>query len=130
MEANRLALAHGAYFLATGAWPLVHLRSFEKVTGPKPSQRWLVKTVGALALAVGSVLTAHARHRPSHRALRSLAIQTGMAFFLSDLWYVARRRISPTYLLDALAQAGFLLAWIGRSPGSPPKNRDTRPVPG
>jgi len=58
MEPARLALTHGAYFLATGAWPLVHLRSF-------------------------------------------------------------------TYLLDAMAQAGFTLAWTRIA--MPPETRDIDP---
>lgn len=106
-----MALAQGAYFLAAGGWPLLHIRSFERVTGPKPGQRWLVKTVGALASAVGSTLAVYASHRPSSPVLRGLAVQTGLAFALADLWYVARRRISPVYLLDALAQAGLIFAW-------------------
>ena len=41
---SRLARAQGLYLLATTAWPLVHYRSFEWVTGPK-ADRWLVQTV-------------------------------------------------------------------------------------
>ncbi|MBV8580277.1 MAG: hypothetical protein JOZ86_06540, partial [Candidatus Eremiobacteraeota bacterium] len=37
-----------AYYLATGLWPLLDMRSFELVTGRK-TDRWLVKMVGALA---------------------------------------------------------------------------------
>lgn len=39
---RRLAAVHGGYFLLTGIWPLVHRRSFERVTGPK-SDYWLVQ---------------------------------------------------------------------------------------
>ena len=35
--ARRLALAQGAYWGASGLWPIVHLRSFELVTAPKAS---------------------------------------------------------------------------------------------
>jgi len=30
-----IALAQGLYFAGTGIWPLVHMRSFEAVTGRK-----------------------------------------------------------------------------------------------
>jgi hypothetical protein len=41
-----LAIGQGAYFVATGVWPLVHIRWFEAVTGPKVD-KWLVGTVAA-----------------------------------------------------------------------------------
>jgi hypothetical protein len=46
-----VALAQGAYYLLTGVWPLLSLRTFELVTGPKTDD-WLVRTVGVLVLAV------------------------------------------------------------------------------
>ncbi|HEX2022926.1 MAG TPA: hypothetical protein VHH36_09430, partial [Candidatus Thermoplasmatota archaeon] len=53
--ARALAAGQGAYFAATGAWPLLHMPSFLAVTGPK-TDLWLVDTVGALVLVVGAVL--------------------------------------------------------------------------
>ena len=35
-----------------------------------------------------------------------------MALGTIDVVYVAKRRISPVYLLDALAQAVLLVAWV------------------
>lgn len=35
----------GAYYIVTGMWPLLHIDSFQVVTGPKDNL-WLVKTVG------------------------------------------------------------------------------------
>src|SRR5947209_19342813 len=51
----RLAMAQGAFFALSGMWPIVHLRSFEAVTGPK-LEGWLVKTVGGLLTVVGAAL--------------------------------------------------------------------------
>jgi hypothetical protein len=44
---RRHALAQGARagWRVTGVWPILRLRSFEAVTGPK-KERWLVKTMG------------------------------------------------------------------------------------
>src|SRR5437588_12237075 len=39
-----LSLMQGAYYAATGVWPLVSIRSFVDVTGPK-KERWLMNTV-------------------------------------------------------------------------------------
>ncbi|MFH5804425.1 hypothetical protein ACG2DA_10255, partial [Alienimonas sp. DA493] len=58
--ARRLLVGQGLYYVATGVWPLVHIRSFEFVTGPKTDD-WLVQTVGALVLAIGGTLLYGAR---------------------------------------------------------------------
>ena len=33
-----LAIVQGIYYLMTGIWPLLHLPSFEKVSGPKTEE--------------------------------------------------------------------------------------------
>ena len=52
--ASGLCVTQGIFYVATGVWPIVHLRSFEAVTGPK-LEGWLVKTVGALIAVVGGI---------------------------------------------------------------------------
>ena len=44
--------AHGAFNIVGGLWPLIHLRSFEAVFGPKVD-RWLEHTVAGLLTTVG-----------------------------------------------------------------------------
>ena len=46
---NAAALTQGVFYLATGLWPIVHLPSFERVTGRK-KEKWLVKAMGGLRL--------------------------------------------------------------------------------
>ena len=76
------------YFLVTGIWPCLEIRSFQKISGPK-TDIWLVKTVGVLVSVIGGVL--------------------GVAGM--------RRRITPesaglaVYLLDALVEVLFIVAW-------------------
>ena len=50
-----MLLGQGAYYAVTGLWPLIHMRSFEAISGPKRDQ-WLVKTIGLLLTAFSSVL--------------------------------------------------------------------------
>jgi hypothetical protein len=58
------------YYLFTGIWPLVHLASFEAVTGPKTDD-WLVQTVGVLAAVIGAALFIGSRHdRPIEKPWR------------------------------------------------------------
>jgi hypothetical protein len=47
----------GGCYAATGTLPLVHLRSFEAVTGPK-RDHWLVRTVGLMAAVMGALFLA------------------------------------------------------------------------
>jgi hypothetical protein len=96
---DRAAFAQGVYYVVTGLWPFFHLRSFLALTGPK-RDIWLVRTVGALAAAIGIPLL--------RGESRTLAATSAVAFGVIDTGYVAVGRISPVYLLDAAAQAGFL----------------------
>jgi hypothetical protein len=109
-RAANLELAQGAYYLATGVWPLISPTTFQAVTGPK-RELWLVKTVGVLAAVIGGVLTyAGARkRRPSEVAL--LAMGSAAAFAAIDIVYVGKRRIAPVYLVDAAAQIGLIAVW-------------------
>ncbi len=104
------ALGQGAFWAATGAWPLVHYRSFEAVTGPKEDD-WLVKTMGGLIAVVGATLLAAARRREITRQTAMLGAASAAALALADVCYVARGRISKVYLLDVLAETPFLVGW-------------------
>lgn len=106
MERARVApLVQGVFYIATGLWPVVHLRSFEAVSGPK-ADRWLVRTTGALITAVGVALasTAIERLRPHTAAI--LGIGAAVALGGADVLGVVGRRISRVYLGDAVAEAG------------------------
>jgi hypothetical protein len=109
-DGRRLALGQGLFCASTGLWPIVHLASFERVTGPKP-EGWLVKTVGALLVATGAAL-ALASRRPLAREWALLGGGTAVALAAIDVWYAGvRRRISPVYLLDAPVELAIAVAW-------------------
>lgn len=112
--ARRVALAQSAYYLTTGVWPLVSMKTFEAVTGPK-TERWLVQTVGLLAASTGAGL-AYGAHRGSVAPeTRTIAVLTALSFAAIDVYYVYRKRISPVYLLDAVAEAALAAAWLHTS---------------
>ncbi len=106
----RLAQAQGAFYVATGVWPIVHLRSFEWVTGPK-LEGWLVKTVGALITAIGGTLLSAGRSRRVVPEVAALAGGRAVALAAVDVLYVARRRIAPVYLLDAVGELALAAGW-------------------
>jgi hypothetical protein len=102
-------LTQGIFYVATGVWPIVHLRSFEAVTGRK-RDKWLVQTIGGLIAAVGSALIVGAFERPS-KTLRTLGLTSAAVLAGSDIYFVAKGRISPVYLGDAAAEGAVIAAW-------------------
>ena len=107
----RLPVVQGVYFLLTGVWPLISMRTFEAVTGPKVD-RWLVKTVGVLVAVIGVSLLADAR-RPS-RGSRVLGVGSAAALGGVDVVYSLRGRISKIYLVDAVFEALLVSLWALR----------------
>src|SRR5688572_15665763 len=102
-------LSQGIFYVATGLWPIVHMRSFEAVTGRK-RDKWLVQTIGGLIAAVGGALLVGASERPS-RSLRMLGITSAAVLASSDIYFVAKGRISPVYLGDAAVEGAMIAAW-------------------
>lgn len=102
---------HGGYYLATGLWPLVHMRSFEAVTGKK-REHWLVKTVGGVVAVIGGVLLDAARRRRVGRTAATLGIGSSVALAGVDVVYAARGSISPVYLGDAAVELALVGAWV------------------
>jgi hypothetical protein len=105
----------GLYYTISGLWPIVHLRSFMAVTGRK-QDTWLVKSFGAFISGTGTALLS-ARGREERRLATRVAVASAVALAGADAWYVARRRISPIYLVDAVLElllAGAVLARRGR----------------
>jgi hypothetical protein len=109
---SKLALAHGAYLVFAGGWPLLHLKSFEKLTGSR-RERWLTKAVGAsLANAGIQLIQSALRGGRVRREVRSLAVRMAVTFAAFDFYYAGvRRRISPVHLLDGAVQLFFATLW-------------------
>lgn len=95
------------YFLVTGLWPIVSMRSFEGVTGPKVD-RWLVRMVGLLAACDGAAIAAGLGAKAPSRETQVLAVGSALAFAAIDLVYVCRRRISLIYLGDAVIELALV----------------------
>lgn len=106
----RLAWSQGVYFVATGAWPLVHLMSFESVTGPKTDD-WLVRTIGVLVLVVGLALLLSAMRLRVPAEIALLAMGSALGLATIDVVFATGDVISDVYLLDALIEAGLVLLW-------------------
>ena len=120
---TRLALRfQAAYFIVSGLWPIVHLPSFELITGPK-REDWLVKTFGLLTAVIGVVLwRASSRPEPSPDA-RLLAGASAASVAAVDVWYVRRGPLRPVYLLDAIVEVPFALVALVSLRGGQTRSR-------
>jgi hypothetical protein len=124
LDKRTLAIGHGLFYVASGLWPVFHMKSFEQVTGPK-TDHWLVKTVGLLiAVTGGTLLQAGLKKEVPPEAT---AVGAGHASVLGAIsgWYGARGRISRIYLLDSAVELALAGAWLAlekkeRAEGSAP----------
>lgn len=115
-SAPSLSRAHGLFNVATGLWPVVHMRSFEAVSGPKVD-RWLVRTVGGLMAVNGlAQLTAT---RSEQRLSRWLGVGSAAWLAAIDVRYASSGRISRIYLLDAAVELAWVAAWAATRESSP-----------
>jgi hypothetical protein len=117
---RRLLSFQAVYYVLTGLWPLVHLPSFEAVTGPKADD-WLVHMVGLLAVAIGAALgAAAARNSVRTPEVTTLAGAAAVAFAGIDLWYGLSGQIRPIYLADAAVELAILAGLALTSSGEAP----------
>lgn len=108
MNSATVARAHGCFHVVTGAWPLVHRRSFEAVTGPK-ADVWLLQTVSGLLVVTGWGQIRAADADPD--SARRIGVGTACTLLAIDVIYASRGRIRRVYFLDAVFQALWLTAW-------------------
>jgi hypothetical protein len=114
-----IASVQAAYYIPSALLPFISRRRFEALTGPK-LEWWLVLTVASQVGVVGAVLSLAATRRPDIPEVRLLGAGAAGALGTIDLVYVARRRISPAYLVDAVIEFGLVGAWLLRDTSSAP----------
>lgn len=110
---STVAVLQGGYFMATGLWPLVSRRTFERVTGPK-ADFWLAQTVGVLVTGIGGVLLLGERRARLTPELELLGAASAAALGLVDLVFALRGRISKVYLAHAAAEVALVAGWARR----------------
>ncbi|MFT3781666.1 MAG: hypothetical protein QM790_06570 [Nibricoccus sp.] len=124
--ARILARSQGWFYLATGAWPLVNGETFQWVTGFK-ADFWLAQTVGALLCCSGGVLILAARFNRLTPEIALLGITQAIALSAIDVYTMNLPRTTYIYLIDAVAEAALVAAWIvtwyfGQNRAGPPQN--------
>jgi len=106
-----VSLVQGIYFFVFGIWPILHMKSFLKVTGPK-TDLWLVKTVGIILSVTGVVLILAWFNAEINTSIIILAIGSALSLALVEFIYVAKRVISPIYLGDAGVELILIGWWV------------------
>ena len=112
---NTAPFTQGVFYVITGLWPIVHLKSFEKVTGNK-REHWLAKSMGALVTAVGAALIVGSLEARPSRTLKVLGMGSAIALGLADLVFAKNSRAPKVYLADAAAEGAALATWIIAKP--------------
>lgn len=103
MQLKDVILVQGVYYFVTGIWPILHLRSFEKVTGKK-QDRWLLYTVSWMILCSSLVLLYGSMKGTISTEILILAISNILTLTGIDLYYALRDVIRKIYLLDAVLE--------------------------
>jgi hypothetical protein len=113
MRSPRIApLSQGIFYIASGLWPIVHFRSFEKAAGPRYDRR-LMKALGGLTAVLGATLVAGSFERKSSTALRVLGIGSAIALAAADVVAIARKRLSTkAAIADIVAEGGIVGGWL------------------
>ena len=106
--ADSLASLHGAYYVVSGLWPVLHLRSLAAVSGPKPEGG--LKAVGLLLTSIGVTLLTGARTR-ERNTTAVLGARAALALGGVSSRHAAKGRISPVYSLDSCVHLGLTSAW-------------------
>src|SRR5690554_6350599 len=104
----------GIYYLITALWPLISIKTFELVTGPKVD-KWLVYTVSCLLIAPSFLyIYTGLNEELISPLIIFLAFTNGILLILIDVIFVLKKVIWKTYLVDAILQI-ILLTFLAFS---------------
>ncbi len=105
------SIVQGFFYFITGIWPIISMRTFQRVTGPK-TDNWLVNTVGVLVMVIGAVLILAGIRENVTPEIFVLASGSAAGLAAIDIIYVTRKRISSVYLLDAFVELILVIIWM------------------
>lgn len=116
METKNIILFQSIFYLITAIWPLIHIRSFEMVSGEK-KEDWLVYTVSVLLLGSGAVfLYASLYSEIISKEVFMLAVLNAAGLTLIDVIYVWKKIIRKVYLADAFVEICLIASLFASLP--------------
>jgi hypothetical protein len=104
-------LIQAVYFSLFALWPIVHIRSFEYVSGPK-YDKWLVKTVSLLLLSVALTLFYAIAQDSLSAPIIFLGLASAFSMLAIDVIYTLKGTISRIYLADACAELFLFISLV------------------
>ncbi len=112
MKGQHILIFQGLYYFITALWPLLHIDSFEVVTGKKRNH-WLVYTVASLLL-VSSLVYLYSGFKNASTPVETIILSVGNALALTciDLVFVFKHKIRKIYLLDASLELLIIILLI------------------
>lgn len=113
MNQRTLARSQGLFYLASGLWPILSMKTFARVTGEKKDD-WLAKTVGLLIASTGAALLGSSlRQKQKEPPLELSLLAAGQSAILGSvsLYYSLKQRISIIYLLDSMTEFFIVSLW-------------------
>ena len=103
-------LFQGMYIFLTAVWPLVDIKSFMLITGPK-TDIWLVKTVAVSLICISLLFLLSSRMGEELRvSFTAFVFSFGFAYI--DFYYTLNNTIKWVYALDGIVESLFGLLWL------------------
>lgn len=100
--------AQGAYYIATGLWPVVALDHYMRATGQQ-SHGNAARILGAVVAGLGVAMVAGVI---PPRARKWVGAGTAIALGAGGAYFAALGRGRPVNLTDAAIQGAFAIGWL------------------
>jgi hypothetical protein len=108
MSLKTIITFQGLYYVVIAIWPLVHIKSFEFVTGPK-KENWLVYTVSVLLIAYsGTIFYGMTKTDFPSPELVTLSMLNAIGLTCIDVIFVMKKTIRK-FILETPLSRYFLL---------------------
>jgi len=107
-----IPFVQGLYFFLTAVWPLLHIESFQLVTGFK-TDIWLVDTVAFLLIPYAFICFSVAfKFLIVSKPIILTMILMGISLAFVELIYFLNGTIKWVYGTDAVLQLIFVIWWV------------------
>lgn len=114
MQSSILAWTLGfqaVYYVVTGIWPFLSMKSFLAVTGPK-TDLWLLRLVALLIIVIGLTVGLAVWSERITPEIVVCSVLSCLAFIGIDSVYALSGWISKVYLADAVVEALMVITIV------------------